>query len=222
MCTQVSTAPANCARPLTTSSVPAEQPFEWHEDSFYPQTSTPPAGHPSYYHQSGPLMMEPAHPMHPHQSSTAPMAPFPVRYPMQYPGDAHGSQMSDPGYQYPSSTGFSHTPAYGMPPSPRFQPSAGAPGQQSPSSSSPGVTLGQLDLPDDVRRALDAALSSREYARGENVPAEILMPTVQKIDRDTWICRICLKSHKRRDHTLTHVRTTHLDNKGFRCGVLGW
>jgi hypothetical protein len=88
--------------------------------------------------------------------------------------------------------------------------------------SSPRLALSQLDLPDDVRRAIDVALDSREYARGENVPAEILMPTVQKIDKELWECRICTKAHKRRDHTLTHVRTTHLDNKGFRCAVLGW
>jgi hypothetical protein len=88
--------------------------------------------------------------------------------------------------------------------------------------SSPRLALSQLDLPDDVRKAINAALDSQEYTRGENVPAEILMPTVQKVEKELWECRICSKPHKRRDHTITHVRTMHLDNNGFRCAVLGW
>jgi len=78
------------------------------------------------------------------------------------------------------------------------------------------------DHPDDVYRAMEAAFQSSEYARGENIPAEILMPTVRKLDKELWECRICSKKHKRRDHTLTHVRTAHLSNKGFRCNMPGW
>ncbi|CAG8772818.1 5854_t:CDS:2, partial [Acaulospora colombiana] len=67
------------------------------------------------------------------------------------------------------------------------------------------TTLVDPNLPEDVRQAMQAAYDSVEWANGDNVPAEILMPTVQKLGRDSWECRICHKEHKRRDHTLTHL-----------------
>ncbi|PVF98966.1 hypothetical protein CPB86DRAFT_806545 [Serendipita vermifera] len=79
------------------------------------------------------------------------------------------------------------------------------------------ATILDPHLPEEVRQAMQAAYDSVEWANGDNVPSEILMPTVKKLGRDSWECRICHKEHKRRDHTVTHVRTAHLDNKGFRC-----
>jgi hypothetical protein len=72
-------------------------------------------------------------------------------------------------------------------------------------------------LPDDVRDAMRAAYATTEWATGQNIPPEVIMPTVEKVGKEQFKCRICGKEHRRRDHCLTHVRTAHLGNKGFKC-----
>ncbi|CAG8687665.1 9105_t:CDS:2, partial [Acaulospora colombiana] len=48
------------------------------------------------------------------------------------------------------------------------------------------TTIVDPNLPEDVQQAMQAAYDSVEWANGDNVPAEILMPTVKKLGRDSW------------------------------------
>lgn len=199
----------------------SQQPYVWTEDAYYSQASGHPSSNQPYYAHPGPMMMEPAHPMLGYPISSAPMGSISPHSSIPRHYDIHSPHERDHAYQYsPSASAHPHTPAFGTPPTPSLHFSPSASGHMSLSSASSRL-LNDPSLPEDIRSALFAAMESPEFARGENVPPEILMPTVRKMDKELWECRICGKGHKRRDHTLTHVRTAHLDNKGFRCTYPG-
>lgn len=142
----------------------------------------------------------PASDHRPHQNDHA--------HPVYSPASSGGLYAS-PSFQSVPASSLSHSPLLRSSPSGTSQGSTSLPARSD-------------TLPRDVRDAMNAAYASVEWAAGANVPADILLPTVQKLGKELWRCRICGKDHKRRDHTLTHVRTTHLDNKGFRCTFEGW
>lgn len=193
----------------------------WPAGSFY-QSSSPRISHLTSYamnqqHQMTHWVAEPIHLESDYSPSNVSHTSFPSHQnlPFSYSqGSSQGAQAS-PHYS-PASTVGPYTPV------PFSTPSASL-AQFPRSYSSPRQPRMDIDesLPVDVRNAMQAAYASQEYAQGENVPADILLPTVQKVDKDLWRCRICNKDHKRRDHTLTHVRTAHLNNKGFRCQYEG-
>lgn len=207
---------------LTTASLATgHPPFPWDAETYYTQPSGQASANQPYFAQLGPMAMEPAHPMLGYHASGAQMGSMHPHHLMHPHGDARGQQDFDQAYHYPPpAAGVPHAPMFSTPPTPSLH-FSGLSGRLSPSSPS-SVPMFDSNLPEEVRRALRAALDSPEFMRGENVPPNILMPTVQKVDKELWACRVCGKEHKRRDHTLTHVRTAHLDNKGFRCNYVGW
>ncbi|KAG8810452.1 hypothetical protein FRC19_004536 [Serendipita sp. 401] len=189
----------------------------WHVDPVYGQNSPQLPPLPPYPHpQSTPMDQ---HHWVPTLPSYAPMGHLttPQQHPYPYNISTQGGSQMHVNYSPASSSGL-HTPAFHGTPSASFSHIA-----QLPARASPPAVYPPLDdaLPANVRKAIQEAYASPEYARGDNVPAEILLPTVRKVQDDSWICLICEKTHKRRDHTLTHVRTAHLQNKGYRCQYEG-
>ncbi|KAG8816250.1 hypothetical protein FRC17_000382 [Serendipita sp. 399] len=87
----------------------------------------------------------------------------------------------------PASSSGPQTPAFQGAPSTAFSVLA-----QLPSRGSPSPMPLPIDetLPSNVRSALQAAYKTNEWAQGENVPAEVIMPTVQKLSNDSWVCLI--------------------------------
>jgi hypothetical protein len=170
--------------------------------------------------------MEPGQQIPDYPAQNAHYGQFQHQHSLSYPTNDSGAHRSDqsgvPAMYPPPTTGAPYTPSlYGTAPIPP-QLLSSNPLMHSSTQVHHTVSLVDPSLPEEVRQAMQAAYDSVEWANGMNVPSEILMPTVQKLGRDSWECRICHKEHKRRDHTLTHVRTAHLDNKGFRCTYENW
>jgi hypothetical protein len=167
-----------------------------------------------------PWTIEPGQTINDYQLSSDHLGPFISQRSSNHPASDHSPDHS-PLVDSPASSGG----LYVSPPLHDITVSSSGPSSL-PGRGSPQVPTSHPvtsdSLPLDVRDAMNAAYASVEWAAGSNVPAETLMPTIQKLGKELWRCRICGKDHKRRDHVLTHVRTSHLDNKGFRCALAGW
>lgn len=133
-------------------------------------------------------------------------------------------------------TPYSNTPSF--PPTPQWTsgPSAGSPlvnGQDIAPGFSTSYQATDMHAPhiyvsDDTSLPLfDVILAKArewmEHNPGQKVKSERLEGAFQQVHKYSWECLGCGETRKRREQIASHIRGTHLDNRGFYpCDEPGW
>ena len=80
-----------------------------------------------------------------------------------------------------------------------------------------------LPLFSDFERTLAEARRWMQRNPGQKVKSEKLEDASRQVNKHTWECLGCGETRKRREQVATHIRSTHLDNRGFyHCDEPGW